>query len=292
MLLSIVITLYNRRDIVVRAIESVLDISNYHDVEVIVVDDGSNDRPLDLLSKYIDDTNIKYFYKENGGAADAKNYGASVAKGEFIIFLDSDDYLFNVEALVDFVKSKKDKNYDFFYSKKVIVKKGNVCREDTIQDSGNLGKNIYDYMLEFPLNYPGKPTYIFKREVFIYSKGFTKEFNWGDAMLFWRIFLKDIRCCEIDFPTYVYDQSGNDSISRNRSYAYYYNVSNTLSVTYLKIESELESRKYKMNWVLVLWMLSLRRFDLKSSFGYFLYIVKNPINAINSSLYILKKRKK
>ncbi|TBL83571.1 glycosyltransferase family 2 protein [Hafnia alvei] len=292
MLLSIIVTLYNRRDIVVRAIESVLDISKYDDIEVVVVDDGSNDRPLDLLSKYIDDTNIKYFYKENGGAADAKNYGASVAKGEFIIFLDSDDYLFNVEALVDFVKSKKDKNYDFFYSKKVIVKKGNVCREDIIQDSGNLGKNIYDYMLEFPLNYPGKPTYIFKREVFNYSKGFTKEFKWGDAMLFWRIFLKDIRCCEIDFPTYVYDQSANDSISRNRSHTYYHNVLNTLSVTYLEIESELESHSYKMNWVLILWMLSLRRFDLKSSFGYFLYIVKNPINAINSSLYILRKRKK
>lgn len=291
MLLSIIVTLYNRKDIVVRAIESVTEISKYHDVEVIVIDDGSKDQPLDLLSKYIDDNNVLYFYKENGGAADAKNYGANVAKGNFIVFLDSDDYLVNTEKLVEFIRSEKNKNYDFFYSKSVLIKKGDNLREDVCIASSRLNKNIYDYILEFPLNYPGKPTYVFKREVFIRAKGFTKDFKWGDAMLFWRIFLKDIDCREIDFPTYVYDQSDSGSISRNRNENYFNNVSNTLVTTYSKIERELDVRKYKMNWVLILWLISLRRFDFKNSIYYFLYLAKSPINAVRSAVFVLNKRK-
>ncbi|WP_333009763.1 glycosyltransferase family 2 protein [Kluyvera sichuanensis] len=290
MLLSIVITLFNRKDLVCRSINSVAEIAQKEDVEVIIVDDGSTDNPLRVIESYIDGRNISYFYKDNGGAADAKNYGASVANGQYIIFLDSDDYLLNPDELLGFIKETRDSHYDFYYSKSVIIKKDDIQIEELSPAETIIAKNIYHYVLSFPLNYPGKPTYIFSRDAFLRSGGFSKHFKWGDAMLFWRIFLKNSVCCQIDFPSYIYDQSDNQSISRNHDENYYNNVYTTLSTTYNEIKEELAEKRYKMNWVLVLCLLALRRKDIYSFIKYLPLIIVNPIASLKSMSLILKNR--
>lgn len=290
MLLSIVITLYNRKDLVCRSINSVAEIAQQEDVEVIIVDDGSTDDPLPVIGSYIDDGIISYFYKDNGGAADAKNYGASVASGQYIIFLDSDDYLLNSDKLLNFIQKTRGNHYDFYYSKSVIIKKGDVKIEELSNAEAAIAKNIYDYVLSFPLHYPGKPTYIFSQHAFLTSGGFSKHFKWGDAMLFWRIFLKNASCCQIDFPSYIYDQSDNQSISRNHDGDYYNNVYQTLSTTYSAIKEELADKKYKMNWVLVLCLLALRRKDIYSFIKHLPLIIVNPISSLRSMSLILKNR--
>ncbi|MEE9653081.1 glycosyltransferase family 2 protein [Kluyvera ascorbata] len=290
MLLSIVITLYNRKDLVCRSINSVAEIAQQEDVEVIIIDDGSTDDPLPVIGSYIDDGIISYFYKDNGGAADAKNYGASVANGQYIIFLDSDDYLLNPDKLLSFIQETRDGHYDFYYSKSVIIKKDDIQIEDLSTAETTITNNLYLYVLAFPLHYPGKPTYIFSRDAFLRSGGFSKHFKWGDAMLFWRVFLKKATCCQIDFPTYIYDQSDNQSISRNHNEDYYNNVYQTLSTTYSAIKEELAEKKYKMNWVLVLCLLALRCKDIYSFIKYLPLIIVNPISSLRSMSLILKNR--
>ena len=291
MLLSIIITLYNRKNLVGRCIKSISDLAQKDDVEVIIVDDGSTDEPLDILSAYIDNKNIHYHYKENGGPADAKNYGASLAEGKFIIFLDSDDYLINVEKLVSYIWGTQSQNYDFYYSSSVIIKKGESTIEDTAAGDMFLSDNIYNYTLAFPLHYPGKPTYVFNRKSFLLSGGFCKDFRWGDAMLFWRIFLKNASCCKIDFPSYIYDQSGSDSVSRNHDGRYYSNVYSTLFSTFSYIECELKKNKSHMNWVLVLCFLSLKCNDIVSFFKFIFMAVKEPLLSIQSIIMIVKNRR-
>lgn len=62
--------------------------------EIIIVDDGSSDHSYELCCKYgKQDPRIKVFKKENGGAASARNYGIDVASGDYILFVDSDDYI-------------------------------------------------------------------------------------------------------------------------------------------------------------------------------------------------------
>ena len=90
-LVSIIITAYNAADYISRAIESIL-IQNYRNFEIIVVDDGSTDNTADIVRRFKSEP-IKYFFKENGGVASARNFGLQKSGGEFIIMLDSDDMM-------------------------------------------------------------------------------------------------------------------------------------------------------------------------------------------------------
>ncbi|HPS02553.1 MAG TPA: glycosyltransferase [Candidatus Sumerlaeota bacterium] len=85
---SVVIPTYNRAQIVLDTVDSVLA-QTYRDFELIVVDDGSTDNTRETLQKYGD--RIRYVYKENGGVSDALNYGINLAEGEWIGILGSDD---------------------------------------------------------------------------------------------------------------------------------------------------------------------------------------------------------
>ena len=90
-LVSVVMAAYNTADYIARAIESVL-IQNHRNFELIVVDDGSTDRTAEIVRGFKNEP-IKYFYKENGGAASARNFALKKSSGSFIVILDSDDMM-------------------------------------------------------------------------------------------------------------------------------------------------------------------------------------------------------
>jgi len=86
---SVIIPTYNRSGLLVEAVDSVLA-QSCDDVEIIVVDDGSTDDTASVVGRF-DDPRIRYFHKENGGVASARNLGLEKATGRFIAFLDCDD---------------------------------------------------------------------------------------------------------------------------------------------------------------------------------------------------------
>lgn len=89
-LISVIIPTYNRKEKLVKCIESVLG-QSYEKIEVLVVDDASTDGTEELF-KNIADRRLKYFrYETNRGACYARNYGAERAEGELLAFQDSDD---------------------------------------------------------------------------------------------------------------------------------------------------------------------------------------------------------
>lgn len=85
---SVIIPFYNRVDWLCEAVQSVLD-QTYDNLEIIVINDGSPEDMSDFLERYGD--KIIYKYKENGGAATARNLALEIATGEYVAFLDSDD---------------------------------------------------------------------------------------------------------------------------------------------------------------------------------------------------------
>lgn len=90
---SVVITTFNKAQYLEQAIRSVLSQTFPH-VECIIVDDGSTDHTQQVIKTLIPDCpTIQYFYKPNGGVSSARNFGAEKASGEWIQFLDADDWL-------------------------------------------------------------------------------------------------------------------------------------------------------------------------------------------------------
>lgn len=94
---TIVIPVYNRENVIARAVRSV-QAQSLEDWELIIVDDGSVDRTAKVIETFLADSRIQYIWQENGGAQVARNHGLRLAKGEYISFLDSDD-----ELLPDFL---------------------------------------------------------------------------------------------------------------------------------------------------------------------------------------------
>lgn len=86
-LVSVIIPVFNREHYLAEAIESVRA-QTYRPIEVIVVDDGSMDKTEQIVGQYGD---VRYLYQSHQGVASARNTGISVAGGEIIAFLDSDD---------------------------------------------------------------------------------------------------------------------------------------------------------------------------------------------------------
>ena len=91
-MISIIIPVYNSSETLSQCIESVLS-QKYRDFEVLLIDDGSKDDSLSICHRYADkDKRVRVFEKENGGVSSARNVGLDKAEGEWITFVDSDDY--------------------------------------------------------------------------------------------------------------------------------------------------------------------------------------------------------
>lgn len=135
-LVTVVVTAYNIEKHIVKCLDSVLG-QSYQNYHVIVVDDGSVDQTGALAKEYCahhDD--FDYHYQENAGVSVARNYGISHAKGEFIAFVDGDDYLDAdyLEKLLEGITSEKidiicscchaflDDSYDdYFFDKSYVM---------------------------------------------------------------------------------------------------------------------------------------------------------------------------
>ena len=96
--ISIVISVYNIKDYIYRCLYTVVN-QTYRNLEIIVVDDGSNDGSELICDDFADkDDRIKVFHQHNQGVASTRNNGIRVATGEYIMFVDGDDYL-HLEAV-------------------------------------------------------------------------------------------------------------------------------------------------------------------------------------------------
>lgn len=92
-LISVIVPIYNVEDYLDRCVESIIN-QTYKNLEIILVNDGSPDNCPQMCDDYAKkDSRIKVVHKKNGGLSDARNAGMKVATGEYVSFIDSDDYI-------------------------------------------------------------------------------------------------------------------------------------------------------------------------------------------------------
>ena len=109
--LSIIVPVYNLENYLCKCIDSILG-QTYRDFEVLLVDDGSTDSSLSICLQYAEtDSRICVFHKDNGGASSARNLGLEKARGQYISFIDGDDFIepdLYERLLEDWLKTKAD----------------------------------------------------------------------------------------------------------------------------------------------------------------------------------------
>tara|TARA_B100002003_G_scaffold210813_1_gene206866 strand:+ start:11381 stop:12331 length:951 start_codon:yes stop_codon:yes gene_type:complete len=146
-LCSIVIPTFNRSDKCLRAIDSCLNLITYgYEVEVVVVDDGSTDQTKTRIDE-LADSRVVYFYQNNSGASAARNLGVDRAKGDFILFLDSDDVFFKDRLKVVSENHEFIKNGGVVFCRIGISYKGTFGSYDQVKPSRRFaGEELSEYL--------------------------------------------------------------------------------------------------------------------------------------------------
>ena len=92
-MVSIIVPVYNAEEHLRRCVDSIL-VQTFSDFELLLIDDGSKDGSAAICDEYtIKDSRVRVFHKENGGGSSARNLGLDNAQGEWIAFVDSDDFI-------------------------------------------------------------------------------------------------------------------------------------------------------------------------------------------------------
>ncbi|WP_435950483.1 glycosyltransferase family 2 protein [Psychrobacter sp. DM8] len=113
-LISVVIPVYNKEDYLEKCLDSVVN-QTYAALEIILINDGSTDRSPMICKEYADiDSRIRFIDKDNQGVSVTRNLGIYLSNGEWLYFLDSDDFL-DVDAFEILIKAAKSTNADIVF---------------------------------------------------------------------------------------------------------------------------------------------------------------------------------
>lgn len=193
-LISVIIPTYNRKNSISGAIESVLN-QSFKDWELIIVDDGSEDKTNELVDNFLIDTRIKYIWQENRGVSAARNKGVSISRGKYLTFLDSDDQV-TVDWLQDFFKVILiDENVDLIQGGLVIK---SPINKKTVSSPAK--KNKY--------NVPIPGTFLLKKSLFEKIGMFDERLKYAEnTELFFRIEQKKIKSVIVETTNLIYTES-------------------------------------------------------------------------------------
>lgn len=208
-LVSIIVPVYKVEQYLKRCMDSVLN-QIYKNIEVILVNDGSPDNCPALCDEYEKiDSRVRVIHKENGGLSSARNVALDIVKGDYVFFVDSDDWLAldTLEVLSEYLEN----DYDMisfqrtYLTEEKVVEKGekNPKDMDVSQyiDASFLGR--YDFFVT---------TKIFKTEVFNNVR-FLEGRNYEDLEIMHRLFLNMKKVVGLDYFLYYYWKGNEGAIT-------------------------------------------------------------------------------
>lgn len=242
-MISVIIPCYNQGKYVDQAVQSVLN-QTYQNFEIIIINDGSTDPFTNELLKNYKSNKTKVYKTKNHGLASTRNYGFTLSKGEFIQFLDSDDFLDpnKFKAQLGIFNRYKDievsyTNYKYYYEE---------TEEYSESKMENLiGKKPFEdfvYRWQRGVSIPIHCA-MFKREIFNQAGPFVSGFNAIEDWLMW----VDIasKGCKFKFlnKDYAFYRIQPDSMTRNKSHMLFW-VSKAICYIEKNYISELEVLRF------------------------------------------------
>ena len=220
MLISVIITVYNKEELLSKCIESIIN-QSYKKLEIIIINDGSTDNSENIIERYLEDDRIRYYVQPNKGIAFTRNKGIELAKGEYLFFMDGDDEL-PLDS-IHLLANRINNNFDivignYVYRTESYIRKNSALMEKKYSNVSEL-RSIqlkYDMFLSNgrPLSSVCNKLY---RKLFLVSN---KIYFENDVLAEDRLFNLYCYCCNpsmivINKYTYIINQIEN---SRSRSY--------------------------------------------------------------------------
>lgn len=219
---SIILPVYKVEKYICPCVDSILG-QSFKDFEVILVDDGSPDKSPEICDEYAQkDSRVKVIHKPNGGQADARNVGLEVAQGDYICYIDSDDFLANdgvLQLLAKKTESKPDiVHYKF---KEWFESDGHFadCHFDyNVFTEGRTLAEIYCDLVDKDAYYNSAWSKIIRRELLIdnnirFEKGIVGE----DNEWYYHVVMVAESLVLVDEPLYVYRRrQGSTTTSTTR----------------------------------------------------------------------------
>lgn len=196
-MVSIIIPCYNAEKTIKRCLESVIS-QTYKNIEIVIINDGSIDKTDSIIKKYINDNRIKYYNRSNHGIGKTRNFGMKEATGEYITFLDSDDYLPN-DAIDNLYKLAQKNKLDLVVSDYYVDNKNIKSEKIKFFPITNVKNNpnlIFDINLA-PWNK------LYKKEL-IENIKFEENLKYEDAPFVIESIIKAKRIGKLDKETYYY----------------------------------------------------------------------------------------
>lgn len=196
---SVIVPVYNVEAYLEKCLDSLAK-QTLKEIEIIVVNDGTKDNSQDIIDKYQNKyPTIKGYIKENGGLSEARNYGIKKARGEYIAFVDGDDYvtydmyekMYNKAITNDFDVVVCDLNY--------------VYDDKIIEVSSNVDKDTTDIKKLYPNIYATAWNKIYKKQLFENDIWFKKGVWFEDVEFLYKLlpYVKNIGVVKEPFNQYV-----------------------------------------------------------------------------------------
>lgn len=213
---SVIIPVYNAEKTIARCLKSLLN-SARSDFEILVIDDGSTDHTLNICQNIMErDTRIRYYRKQNGGVSSARNFGLKYAVGNYICFVDSDDFVTwdYFDQLTFALKNNPDLlifGRKIFDGQRYELKKYKTC---FITNQNQLVSFMCSELRNQQLNFVGNK--LFRRELLEkYRILFPEQLHIGEDKVFvvrYVVNIRNVKCIEI--PLYNSSIENKESLSR------------------------------------------------------------------------------
>lgn len=206
---SIILPCYNVEKYIRACIDSILQ-QTYKDFEVILVDDGARDSTPQICDEYAEkDTRVRTIHKPNGGQADARNIGLEAAQGDYICYVDSDDFLAN-DNVLQLLADKTDGNPDIVHYKfqEWFESDGHIapCRFDyRIPTKGRSVADIYCDLIDKDAYYNSAWSKIIRRGLLMENEiRFEKGIVGEDNEWYYHVVMAAKSLALVDEPLYIY----------------------------------------------------------------------------------------
>ena len=215
-LISVIIPIYNVEKYLRKCIDSVLA-QTYTKLEIILVDDGSLDNCGKICDEYAEkDERVKVIHKKNGGLSSARNYGLEVARGEYISFIDSDDWVAPtfIEILLKTLQEQQVKisAVGYFFVGPAKIKRESISpnkQKKQIISSQRAVQLGFESLGFFAVNK------LYARELFA-GISFPQGQLYEDIATIYKVFLKTDKIALYDEPLYYYNHFNMTSITKNK----------------------------------------------------------------------------